>query len=67
MKNLKIKVLKEFDGHKAGEEVSVPCDQHSIPLARSWRRRLKDAERDKCCEVVVPKTRGKSKKSTGDK
>ena len=62
----RVKVLKEFDGHKVGEEVSVPCDKEGTPLERSWRRRLKDAKADKCCEII-PKKRGAGRTSKGDK
>lgn len=62
----RVKVLKEFDGHKAGEVVPVHCDEKGTPLERSWRRRLKDAKTDKCCEIVK-KARAKGKPQTGDK
>lgn len=66
MNKIRVIVLKEFDGHKVGEEVSVPCDSKGTPLERSWRRRLKDAETDECCKIV-PKKRSTARTSTGDK
>lgn len=68
MNSIEIEVLKEFDGHKVGGVVSVPCDEHGTPLERSWRRRLKDAEADGCCKIMTTKkVRGTARTSTGDK
>lgn len=52
---LLIKVKKPIDGYKEGDEVQVATDDAGIPLARSWRRRLADAEHDGCCEIVKPR------------
>lgn len=40
-------------GFKAGQEVEVVVDREGTPLDRFWRRRLRDAKRDQCCEVIV--------------
>lgn len=69
MQNILIKVTKPFDGFLIGQSVKVACDENQMPLAKSWRRRLKDAMYDNCCHIVgvavvvkVPdKTKGKSK------
>ena len=66
MTKIRVKVLKDFDGHKAGDEIAVSCDNEGTPLERSWRRRLKDSATDNCCEIVK-KQRSKVKTSTGDK
>lgn len=52
---LLIKVKKPVDGYKEGDEVEVATDDAGTPLARSWRRRLADAEHDGCCEIVKPR------------
>lgn len=38
-------------GFAPGEVVPIEVDETGIPLALEWRRRLRDAERDGCCEV----------------
>lgn len=67
MNKICVKVLKPFDGHKVGDEVTVPCDSEGTPVDRSWRRRFKDAETDECCKIISKKQRPKGKTSTGDK
>ena len=64
----KIKVNKQFGDHKPGTIVDVDCDETGIPLNHIWRRRLKDAETDNCCEIVKPKPKSKPKsESTSSK
>ena len=41
-------------GHLPGSVITLPADDHGTPLDEYWRRRLKDAKTDGCCEVVVP-------------
>lgn len=57
----KIKVNKQFGDHKPGTIIDVDCDENEIPLNHIWRRRLKDAEIDNCCEIVKPKKKSTSK------
>ena len=40
-------------GYRPGEEVEVPVDDRGNVLDPFWYRRLRDAKRDQCCEVVV--------------
>ena len=78
MRTILIKINKAFDGHKPNQLVKVECDLSDIPFNLSWRRRLKDAELDRCCEIVKPvekvaeqpiqkPKKSKSHKSSGDK
>jgi hypothetical protein len=39
-------------GHGDGDRVRVGADDEGTPLSFIWRRRLKAAEIDGCCEVV---------------
>lgn len=32
--------------------VTIQTDANGVPLAQFWRKRLKDAERDNCVEIV---------------
>lgn len=48
-------------GYKAGEIVEV-AESNGIPKSLFWRRRLRDAERDECCEIV--KSEKPNKKAT---
>ena len=48
-----IKILiHRVAGYKPGHEVIVATDSVGNPLDLFWRRRLRDAKRDQCCEVV---------------
>ena len=40
-------------GFTPGAEISIDVDAVGTPLDLFWRRRLRDAKRDQCCEVVV--------------
>ena len=52
MHTLDIKINRDYIGYYAGQVVSVPCDQHNVPLEQVWRRRLDDARLDGLCEIV---------------
>ncbi len=52
---IQIKVNGTLPGYAKGRVITVACDPTGIPLEEYWRRRLKDAETDNCCEVVVEK------------
>ena len=47
---MKIKVKSSFGQYNKGQLVTV-TDNQGIPNDPYWRRRLKDAAIDKCCEV----------------
>jgi hypothetical protein len=47
----KIKVHKPFGGYNEGQVVEVTF-KDGIPASREWRRRLRDAELDGCCEIL---------------
>ena len=53
-KILKIKINKTIGDYGPGSVVSVDADKEGTPLNNIWRRRLKDAETDQCCEIVEP-------------
>ena len=50
---IRIKVNGTLPPHPSGTVVNVPVDEEGTPLALYWRRRLKDAKVDNCCEVVL--------------
>lgn len=52
MKTICIQVNGNLPGYAVGQEVRVAADNEGTPLDQFWRRRLKDAKTDKCCEVV---------------
>lgn len=41
---------------KKGDTISIECDKNGIPLNRYWYRRMKDAVRDHCIEIVKEKS-----------
>lgn len=47
-----VRVLGAIPPHEKGSVIRVRCDSEGTPLELQWRRRLKDAERDGCCEIV---------------
>ena len=49
---IQIKVNGTIPGHPPGSIVKVAVDAEGTPLELLWRRRLKDAKIDKCCEIV---------------
>ncbi len=64
---MKIKVLADsFPGMTRDEIVEVP-EVDGIPSEQFWRRRLKDAQTDGCCEVVQPEPEKSSKKRSQTK
>ena len=61
---IRIRVNGTIPGHPPGSIVKVSVDAEGTPLELSWRRRLKDAKIDKCCEIVPePKLEPKSESS----
>lgn len=59
---VKIKVNKDLGLFKAGDVVRL------VKIDQYWRRRLKDAETDNCCELVndKPKRRSSTKSEGKD-
>lgn len=54
MPTIRIKVnAGSLPNFRQGEVVVVPSDDEGTPLDQYWRRRLKDAKVDNCCEVVT--------------
>lgn len=49
---MKIKINKDFGSHKAGDEVTIKS-HGGVPTENFWRRRLRDAAMDNCCEIVA--------------
>jgi hypothetical protein len=54
MEKVRIRSNVTLPGYaKAGEIVEVPCDERGTPLDQYWRRRLRDAVKDGCCEIIA--------------
>lgn len=55
--------INSIPGYDVGDVIRVKDDGKDPPQPKSmfWRRRLKDARSDKCCEIV----HGKNKEDTG--
>lgn len=51
---IQVKVNGRIPGYPPGTIVKVAVDEEGTPLKLLWRRRLKDAKIDKCCEIVRP-------------
>lgn len=51
---MKIKILRSFGAYTAGETLEIDAEG-GIPKQLFWRRRLRDAKRDGCLEVVKEK------------
>lgn len=67
MKNRKLKINSDFiSGHIKGEIVEIQVDSIGVPINPFWRKRLKDAQVDQCCELVEEKAK-KPNKSKEDK
>lgn len=47
-----IRINKTFGKYIAGQLVQVETDHEGTPTDQYWRRRLKDAQTDACCEVM---------------
>lgn len=63
---INIRINKPFGGYAEGQVVRAQADDAGTPLELIWRRRLKDAERDGCCEVIKeggPRPNRKSKRA----
>jgi flagellar basal body L-ring protein FlgH len=56
MNSVQIKVTKNMSAYKVGDIITVPIDEKGTPKSLFWRRRLKDAKMDGCCEIVRPVT-----------
>ena len=52
MSKIKIRVDTDLGIAKAGEVIEMDAKQDGSPKSRFWRRRLNDAARDHCCEIV---------------
>lgn len=61
LNRLTIKINGTIVGYQKGQEVSVSADENGTPYDQFWRRRLKDAEIDNCCEIVMPRAATRSK------
>lgn len=63
---LNIRINKPFGQYTVGQVVKVAVDGSGTPLDQYWRRRLKDAGLDGCCEVVEtnPKPSRKSRRGS---
>jgi len=48
--------VHRISGYEPGQEVEIEVDRDGTPLEKFWRRRLSDAKRDECCEVVADDT-----------
>ncbi len=60
---MKIKIKANLGRHKKGDLVKVE-ERGGVPADPFWRKRLRDAETDGCCEIVQPR---KSTKKGDDK
>jgi len=47
-------ICKSVPGYKPNEVVEV-ADAKGVPLEKFWRKRLRDAEIDNCCEIIPDK------------
>ncbi len=52
MSILRIRVKRPIPGFFVGQIVNAQADAVGTPLEEMWRRRLKDAKIDDCCEIV---------------
>lgn len=50
--SVRIRVKAALPGYEPGQVVRVGVDGEGTPLELFWRRRLADAARDGCCEVL---------------
>jgi hypothetical protein len=60
---MKIKVNKPLLNHRVGEIVDIEVNQHDVPTSIYWRRRLRDAQIDRCIEIVRDEPAAKESKS----
>lgn len=54
-------VNKAIGKHLPGQIILVDVDKNGVPLEKYMRRRLKDAKRDNCIELVIPAKKNKIK------
>lgn len=47
-------LIHRVAGYRPDHKVVVATDSEGTPLDLFWRRRLRDAKRDHCCEVLNP-------------
>ena len=60
-----IRVLTNLGKYKEGQLVRVFVGKSGQPKDQFWRKRLRDAAKDGCCEIVKPeKKKSQSKKKT---
>lgn len=52
MRTIEIRVKHGIAGRESGEVVKVEARENGDPEDLFWRRRLRDARVDGCCEVV---------------
>ena len=53
MKRISIRVNHGLAEYRPGEVVEVDAHDDGTPVLNFWRRCLRDAVIDRCCEVVV--------------
>ncbi len=65
---IRVKVNLPTRGFVVGQEVHVKVDREGTPLDVAWRRRLRDAKIDNCCEIVKTRlAKGPEKPATESK
>ncbi len=52
---IRVRVLKKVGGFNVGQVIRVKSEHGHVADA-FWARRLKDAERDGCCEIIEEET-----------
>jgi hypothetical protein len=60
-KKICLKINKKIGIYRAGDTVTIDADANGWPVSYEWRARLRDAQIDKCCEIISP-TYNKNKK-----
>lgn len=60
-RHIVVKVNHGIPGHDPGSTVRVEVDSDGNVFDRFWRRRLRDAAIDGCCEVVNESRSSKAK------
>ena len=67
MESIEIKINHGLIEHNDGDVVKVEVHPGTkIPIENFWRRRLRDAAIDGCCEIVEPVKKSRRKKSDED-
>jgi hypothetical protein len=62
MKKVKFRINVPFKNYKAGDVVTVDCDEDGMPLQQSWYRRYLDSPVDNCISPVAQDVAAKTKK-----